>query len=162
MIVVSDTTPIHYLILIEEEPVLPATFGEIVVPDAVVEEMVHRNAPSRVREWIANPPEWVKVESPSKSALEGVLGLGPGESSAIAIAIERHAEAVLMDDRKGIREARKLGLTVLTTLTIIEMAANGGLLDFETALEKLANTSFRMPPEEVLEDYLHRFKDGIA
>lgn len=162
MIVVSDTTPIHYLILVGEESILPATFGEIIVPEAVAAEMTHRNAPSPVREWIANPPDWVMIESASKATLAGVHGLGPGESSAIAIAIDKHAQAVLMDDRKGIREARKLGLTVLTTFTVVEMAANGGLIDLEIVLKRLAKTSFRMPPDEVVEEYLNRFRDNTA
>lgn len=45
MIIVSDTTPIHYLILIERESVLPAIFEKIVIPDAVAEEMQHERTP---------------------------------------------------------------------------------------------------------------------
>ena len=39
MIVVSDTSPLNYLVLIEEVEVLPAVFGRVVVPPAVVEEL---------------------------------------------------------------------------------------------------------------------------
>ena len=39
MIVVSDTSPLNYLVLIEEVEVLPAIFGRVVVPPAVVEEL---------------------------------------------------------------------------------------------------------------------------
>ncbi|HQU93611.1 MAG TPA: hypothetical protein PLK77_15010 [Pyrinomonadaceae bacterium] len=44
MIVVSDTTPIHYLILIGKESILPALFAEIVIPTVVITEMTHPNA----------------------------------------------------------------------------------------------------------------------
>lgn len=39
MIVVSDTSPLNYLVLIEEVEVLPAVFGRVVVPPVVVEEL---------------------------------------------------------------------------------------------------------------------------
>ena len=41
MITVSDTTPLHYLILIRKETILPALFGEIIIPEAVASEMLH-------------------------------------------------------------------------------------------------------------------------
>ncbi|MGD9563174.1 MAG: hypothetical protein AB7F88_13305 [Pyrinomonadaceae bacterium] len=44
MIVVSDTTPIHYLILIGEESILPRLFTEVIIPDIVLSEMNHPNS----------------------------------------------------------------------------------------------------------------------
>lgn len=57
MIVVSDTTPIHYLILTEREFILPRLFGEVIVPDAVLDEMRSQRAPLSVREWAEWTPE---------------------------------------------------------------------------------------------------------
>ncbi len=46
MIVVSDTTPIHYLILIGKESILPILFTEVIIPDVVLTEISHPNEPS--------------------------------------------------------------------------------------------------------------------
>lgn len=130
MIVVSDTTPIHYLILIEKESILPRLFSEVIIPDVVLSEMNHPNAPAAVREWVSSKPNWAMIRSGSENLLQKITGLGKGEASAIAIAIEVNADAVLMDDRRAVREAGKNGLNILTTFALLELAALEGLIDF--------------------------------
>lgn len=159
MITVSDTTPIHYLILIRRESILPAIFDNIIIPEAVALEMQHIKTPVAVRDWIVDPPEWVSIRRASSALMQDIGGLGQGETAAIAIAIEEKADAVLMDDRKAIREARKNGLTVLTTFAVLELAALKNLIDLEVVLKELSTTSFRMPPEEIVEEYLKRNKN---
>ena len=159
MIVVSDTTPIHYLILIRDESILPALFDKIIIPEEVAAEMRHPNTPIAVREWIDEPPAWARIEPASPRFLESIGGLGQGETAAIAIAVEQHAAAVLIDDRKAIREARKKGLTVLTTFAVLELASLKGLIELDTAYDKLSHTTFRMPPEEIVEEYLKRYRE---
>ena len=44
MIDVSDTSPLNYLVLIEAVEVLPALFGRVVVPPAVIEELQAQGA----------------------------------------------------------------------------------------------------------------------
>jgi predicted nucleic acid-binding protein len=48
--VVSDTSPINYLIRIGEIDLLPQLFGEILIPPAVLQELQHAGAPLAVRE----------------------------------------------------------------------------------------------------------------
>lgn len=57
MIVVSDTSPIRYLVLLQIEHILPALFGEIFVPPAVHAELRRANTPEIVRAWATRPPE---------------------------------------------------------------------------------------------------------
>jgi len=158
MIIISDTTPTHYLILIQKEAILPALFGEIVIPEAVADEMRHPKTPTAVRGWINQPPAWAKIKPAAPFLLQKIAGLGAGESAAIALAIEENADAVLMDDRKAIREARKNNLTVLTTLAILELAALKNLLELPQTLDELAQTSFRLPPDDIIEEFLNRDK----
>ena len=58
---VSNTSPLCYLILIEEIGILPELFTEIVIPPAVSRELAHPDAPVEVRDWIGSPPEWLSV-----------------------------------------------------------------------------------------------------
>ena len=56
MVVVSDSSPLHYLVLCDAIEVLPQLFGRVIVPKAVVAELSHAHTPARVREWLAAPP----------------------------------------------------------------------------------------------------------
>ena len=65
MIVVADTTPINYLILIEEIDVLPKLYGRVIIPRAVNEELMRSRAPLKVQEWMKQPPSWVEILLPT-------------------------------------------------------------------------------------------------
>lgn len=82
--------------------------------------------------------------------------MGAGERGAIALAIELQANAVLLDERKGTKEARKNNLLVLGTLAILERAGEKEYLDFPTALTQLRQTNFRFPPPVVIQQMLDR------
>jgi len=56
MIVIADTGPINYLILIGEIEVLPPLYHRVAVPPSVCEELKRPRAPEAVRTWIAQPP----------------------------------------------------------------------------------------------------------
>lgn len=156
MIVVSDTTPIHYLILIGKEFILPQLFSEVVIPDVVFSEMSHPNAPAVVRQWVSARPNWAITKSGSEIYLQKIVGLGKGETSAIAIAIETCADAILLDDRQAVREAEKNGLNILTTFALLELAAIEGLIDFVESIQALSKTSFHLPSDDVVNEYLRR------
>ena len=57
VIVVSDTSPVNYLVLIGHADLIHRLFDRVVVPEAVVKELVHPCAPKTVREWIQSRPE---------------------------------------------------------------------------------------------------------
>ena len=64
-LVVSDTGPINYLVLIGYVDVLPLLFQKIAMPLAVREELLDPNAPPLVREWIrAFPLGWKCANCP--------------------------------------------------------------------------------------------------
>ena len=86
MIVVADTGPLHYLILLDHAELLHRFYGQVVVPDAVAIELSSPSAPSRVRDWMARAPPWlsvVPVESDKVQAITDDLDLG--ERAAIAL-----------------------------------------------------------------------------
>jgi predicted nucleic acid-binding protein len=84
MIVVADTGPVHYLVLIGAVDVLQPLYGRVIVPQAVAGEMQEKNTPAVVRTWMARPPEWCEIrpDPPSDPALSF---LDPGERAAIAL-----------------------------------------------------------------------------
>jgi len=62
MIVVSDTSPINYLILIDYQDVLPTLFGQIIIPQAVLNELQHAKTPEKSRIGLLQNPLGLKLE----------------------------------------------------------------------------------------------------
>ncbi len=143
MIVVSDTSPLNYLVLIGADQVLPSLFGQVLTPPEVLAEMQHEKAPPQVRSWAQGPPAWLEVRSPQVNP--GFPGLGPGESAAIALAQECQAAAILIDERDGTAVAQQLGLVVTGTLAVLCLAAEKDLLSLPAAFAALRQTTFRGP-----------------
>jgi len=143
MIVVSDTSPLNYLVLIGADQVLPSLFGRVLTPPGVLAEMQHAKAPPQVSAWAQRPPAWLEVRSPQGTPQ--FPGLGPGESAAIALAQQCHAAAILIDERDGTAVAQQLGLVVTGTLAILCLASERGLLSLPVAFAALRQTTFRGP-----------------
>jgi predicted nucleic acid-binding protein len=140
-LVVCDTTPLNYLILIEKIDVLPSLFGSLITPPAVIAEMRHPKAPAAVARWAGSPPRWLKIQAPRHDLN---LALGPGETEAMALAEELSIRAILIDDKKARIEAQKRGMVTIGTIAILELADEAKLLDFEACLSLLLNTTFRI------------------
>jgi transposase len=51
-VVVSDTSPLHYLILCSVDAVLPRLFERVIIPPTVFVELQHPNTPALVQEWM--------------------------------------------------------------------------------------------------------------
>jgi predicted nucleic acid-binding protein len=158
MIVVSNTTPLNYLILIDSAHVLPALFGRVYAPSAVLKELSHPKTPEAVRAWASNPPSWLTVQDPAQI---GPSKLGQGEAAAIALALELNAERVLIDDRDASREAVRSGLNVVGTLNILEEAAKRSLLDIEQKTKELKQTNFRAS-DQLYKAVLERVKEQMT
>jgi predicted nucleic acid-binding protein len=146
-LVIADTGPVNYLVLIGSIDLLPALFDKVILPSAVQAELKGPDAPLSVRNWIADLPAWVHVhETPGgQSEQAAVEGFDEGETAAIGLAILLDADLLLMDDRKGVMVARGKGLRVTGTLGVLDLAAQRGLIDFAQAVDGLRRTTFRIP-----------------
>ncbi len=163
MIVVCDTSPLNYLILIKADHILPALFGRVVAPPAVIKELRHPKAPDAVRIWSANPPSWLEIETPQTPMT--LSHLGPGESEAIAIARELSADTLLIDERDATAAAVQLGLVVVGTLNVLALAASKKLISLPDALRELRQTTFRATDAlfaEILRQHNAMSKDDSA
>ena len=144
MIVVGDTGPLNYLLLIGQVDVLPSLFSRVVIPQAVAAELASARAPEVVRIWVGNPPAWVDIQP--DPADDGTLTtLDYGERSATALALLIKAPQILMDDLDGRIEAERRNLKVTGTLGILVEAHRRGLLDFDSVLARLSGTSLPFP-----------------
>ncbi len=140
-LIVADTGPINYLILIGHIDILPVLFEKIILPFAVKEELTNPDTPLIVRKWIAELPGWIDVQR--TSIPDAVTGLGHGETAVITLAVELHAELLLMDDRRGVAAALNRGLTVTGTMGLLARAARHNLVNLCDAFERLKDTNFR-------------------
>jgi len=61
MIVIADTSPLRYLILVEVADVLPHLFQQVLIPDEVYAELRHPRAPAVVQRWISAAPRWLEI-----------------------------------------------------------------------------------------------------
>lgn len=146
MILVADSGPLHYLVLIGCVDVLRPLYGRAVIPHAVAVELQQAATPVLVRNWIAHMPEWCELhpDPPLDHALDS---LGSGERSAIGLALSLRADRLLMDDRVGRRQAKRKHLTTVGTLGVLAEAHRKNLLDFEAAILRLHETSFYFDSE---------------
>jgi predicted nucleic acid-binding protein len=87
-IVIADTGPINYLVLIGYIEVLPALFERVILPSAVKDELSNPDTPAMVRSWIAAPPQWLEIHHTSRADASDIAGLGAGETEAITLAVE--------------------------------------------------------------------------
>jgi len=142
MIVVSNTTPLNYLVLIDAIDILAVLFGEVYAPSAVVSELNAPSTPMKIREWIASPPGWLRILEPAK--IDSGLDLGAGEIGAIALAEQLKASLLLVDDRRARRVAEQRGLDAIGTLGVLVSAASKNLINMPELLGRLGTTSFRV------------------
>lgn len=155
MLVVADTTPVNYLILIGEIDILSPLYEQVVIPRAVATELAHPRAPGIVRAWVAAPPSWCAIRQAGTQPDMALIRLGAGEHEAILLAEEMRVDAFLTDDLEGREEAIQRGIAVTGTLGILERAALRELLDLPAAVARLQTTSFYAPPE-IIEAMLAR------
>jgi predicted nucleic acid-binding protein len=146
MIVISDTSPLNYLALIGQAERLRDLYGRVVIPQAMFDELQAAETPEEVRVWLQSKPEWLEVRTLGTTPDAELTYLGAGEREAIALAEQLRADALLMDDRDGRREATRRHLRVVGTLAVLVDAAEQGLLELPEAFKQLQQTTFRASP----------------
>lgn len=160
MIVVSNTTPLHYLVLIEQSHLLAALCGRVLIPPAVAVELNNPGTPQAVRGWINNQPEWLEVQTPDEVPSDLAGFLDPGEREAIALSLQVNADVLLIDEWDGREEALRRHLTVAGTLRVLATAAENRLVDLPAAILRLRATNFRAS-EKLIRSFLDQDRDKI-
>ncbi|QCC52440.1 DUF3368 domain-containing protein [Halapricum salinum] len=142
-LVVSDTSPLLNLALIDRLDLLRAQFPEIVVPRQVWDELTEGEEGLEALRELRDDTllDIVEVER-SDLFVEIVHELDLGETAAICYAVEHAADLVLLDERDGRRVARRHDLDVTGVIGVLLRAAKTGELDLENELDALREAGF--------------------
>lgn len=132
--IISDTSCLILLDKIGELDLLKKLFKTVTITPEIAKEY---NLPL---------PNWLVLESPTNKTYQLILeaSLDKGESSAIALGLEKTNSLLIMDDLKGRKFAEKLGLKITGTLGILIIAKRQSLISsVKPALEKIKESDFR-------------------
>jgi predicted nucleic acid-binding protein len=160
---VSNTTPLRYLIAIEQEHLLGKLFEKVFVPVAVHEELTDARTPENVRRRVASLPAWFEVRTVDEThPVTFPVTLHRGERQAIVLAESLRADVLLIDEQIGRTIALSRNIPLSGTLGVLERADRIGLVsDFPQVLQRLKASGFFIA--EALEQQLlerHRTRRG--
>ncbi len=152
MIIVSDTSPISNLIIVGYVHLLPQLFGNVIIPNAVYQELLANGSDHPVTQTVQTL-DWLEIRSvidqQQVEVLERERNLDPGEANAIVLALELQATQLLIDERLGRVEAKRQGLRITGILGILLAAKQQALISevrpITDALIQQAN--FRISPQ---------------
>ena len=129
MIVVSDTSSISNLLLINHLDLLQKIYSKIYIPNAVYKEILkleikgHDLSDFKSKEWIIIENNFIRNISLSPPKF-----IDAGEAEAIDLAIYLKADRLLIDERKGTAFANQLGLITIGLLGILIIAKQNKLI----------------------------------
>lgn len=152
MITISDSSPIIGLSMINRLYFLKKLYNEITIPTAVFQEITEAgdDAPGArdVKE-----SNWIKVKPLVNVALANQLPkkLDRGESEAIALSLELHADLLVIDERRGRSVARLMGINIVGVGGILVKSKEAGLTEkVKPLIDQLINgTPFRISKDVV-------------
>ena len=129
MIIVSNTSPITNLAAVGQLNLLQQLYGSIIIPQAVYDEMANLGytVPGTIE---VQTLSWIQTRQVINCTVVTQLEteIAPGESEAIALAIELSANRILIDDRKGRIAASRLGINTVGLLGILQVAKRRGFI----------------------------------
>jgi predicted nucleic acid-binding protein len=150
MIVVADTSVILNLCRVRQERLLQALFKRVLIPEVVAGEF-DRLAKVQTRFSGLILPEWIEILPEPQNMPAAVLAahLDSGESAAIAMCLDRHADALLIDEALGREVAGRLGLRTIGVLGVLLEARRRELIpEVKIVLDKLeTDAGFWIAPE---------------
>lgn len=148
---VVDTSPLIFLSHLDRLDLLRRGGREVVIPRAVLFEVVARQDSAAAAIHAACESWLVVKEVRDRAAVEFVnVDLHAGEAEAIVLAKELAVEWLVMDDQKARQCATRAGLKVVGTLGLLLAAKRKGQVpSVRREIEKLQEAGFRASPRLV-------------
>jgi predicted nucleic acid-binding protein len=141
MPVVSNTSPVLNLAIIDRLELLRRQFVDVLIPPAVLAElMADSELPGADTIRQALQAGWLRVAElrDARVAQTLALELDQGEAAAIALALELTVEIIVLDERDGRAKAKALGLQPIGLLGVLLRAKRDQQLDsVEGAMQAL-------------------------
>ena len=135
MIVIADASCLIALDNVDESDLLPKMYDDICVTPEVAAEVG------------SSLPKWTHLRSSSNHSLIGELSvkLEIGEATSIALALELPDCLLIIDEKKGRRTAKQLGIKIKGTFGIILDGIERGLIEEpNTIADRLERAGFRL------------------
>lgn len=143
---ISNTSTLIHLSAIGHLKLLKEFYGKIVIPPAVWKEAVEKGQNRMGVKDIkgARKDGWIEIMTPENKPLLKLLNtqLDNGEAEAIALAIEREAEIIFLDETEArkIAEIYKLQKTGVIGI-LVRAKLRKKILSLKKELDKLQNKS---------------------
>lgn len=141
-IIVSDTSSLILLHKINRLELLHSLFGKIIITKLVAKEFGE------------TLPDYIEIKSPKNSNYQKILErvLDKGEASVIALALENSDSLLIIDELKGRREAKALGINITGILGILIASKKKGIIDsVSEILNEIKETNFRISEQLIKE-----------
>jgi predicted nucleic acid-binding protein len=153
--VVSDTSPLRYLIAVGQADLIDKLFNQVLIPPAVREELTHPSGLPQVREWMRRPPTWLQVSDMKHQPDDELLAtLDRGEGEAIQLALDFKADFLVMDERLGRALASVRGLSVIGALGILRESYRRNFVTNPVAIvDQMRSIGFRLSRQLYQEFY---------
>jgi predicted nucleic acid-binding protein len=151
MLAVCNTSPLRYLIAVDQADLLAGLFGDILIPTGVAEELADKGAPLPVRQWIARPPSWLRIHTlHSAPDAELMAALDRGEREAIQLITEQKADVLIMDEWRGRAIAQRRAIPLIGALGVLGESYQRALIDHPLGiLASIRQQGFRISDQLV-------------
>jgi hypothetical protein len=158
MIVVSDTSAITNLIQIDHLWLLREVYQNIIIPQAVYDELVSDTKNKLIIESLS----WIKIKEVKENDITRNLKevLDPRESEAITLALELDADFIIIDEKKGRKIAEDYGLRKIGLVGILVESKRKGLIkEVRNLLEQLIEKANFFVSEKLYKDVLYQLNE---
>jgi len=150
-LVVSDTSPLLNLALIDRLELLDTQFDSITAPEIVWAELTAGESGVQALRELRSRGTLSLVEVERDGLyVELARQIDEGEAAAITYAVDNDADLLLLDERDGRKAARRHEVSVTGVVGVLMRAAMDGTVEIETELDRLQEAGFW------LSDELHR------
>lgn len=145
--VIVNNTPLAALWSIGYLSLLRDLYGEVLIPQTVYDEFL--GTERTLRQEALDKSPWIKsatLTNPRQALV--YVGLDQGEAEVLALANERSARLVIIDERRGRRYAKRLGFPLTGTLGVLLAAKDKGLIQAVAPLiDELLKEGLHLAPE---------------